>query len=403
MLASVGSGVDGPRRVDRDRAARSVRRVVLAAAPGGMLAWWSAGASAAAAGWSIQRAVRPATTQETDFFGVSCPSRTACVAVGDYTNRAGAGEPLAERWNGARWAIERSPTRAGHGFLGGLEAVSCATATACTATGSIGGLTLAERWAGTGWTIQQTPNPADGSDLSGVACVSSMVCTAVGWVVNGVTLAEQWNGISWTIESTPTPPGATLSATDALTDVSCASTTDCTAVGEYTYLARTSVLLAEHWNGVNWSIEQIPQPAFAKSSKLLGISCATMTVCVAVGDATYRARGALTLAERWNGISWTVLPTPTTGRGTNSHLFGVSCPTATICTAVGDYASRDGTTTPLAERWNGVRWAIQRPPRAAVGKYSDLLRVSCATARICTAVGSESNRAGTIPLVERYS
>lgn len=386
-----------------DRVARSVRTVVLRVGVSGILLWSLEAPSAMAAGWSVQRAVSPANTQDSDFFGVSCASKTACTAVGDYANRFGGGEPLAERWNGAHWSIKRSPTRPARGFLGGLEAVSCITAAACTATGSVGGLTLAERWDGTSWTIQRTPNPADGSDLSGVACAAPTACIAVGWFVNGVTLAEQWNGISWTIDPTPTPPGATLSAMDALTDVSCASPADCTAVGEYTYLARTNVPLAEHWNGVNWSIEQTPQAAGAKNTEFLGISCASTTLCIAVGDTTLGDRGAVTLSERWNGVSWTVQPTPDLGRGRNSHLFGVSCPTTTVCTAVGNYTSRDGTTTPLAERWNGTSWTIQRTPHAAVGKYSGLLRVSCATTKVCTAVGSESNRAGTIPLVERYS
>ena len=398
VLGCVESGVDWLRRVDRDRAASSARIVVLAAAVSGMLAWWFAGASAAAAGWSMQRAINPANTRYSDFFGVSCASSRACVAVGDDAN-----EPLTERWNGVRWAIERSPTRPARGFFGGLEDVSCTSAgTACTATGAVGGMTLAERWTGTTWTIQRTPNPSGGGDLSSVACASRMACIAVGWFVNGVTLAEQWDGISWTIEPTPAPPGATLSSTDALSDVSCTSVTDCTAVGEYTYLARSTLPLAEHWNGVNWSIEQTPLPASAAGGELLGISCASTMVCVAVGDARFRARGAQMLAERWDGARWTIQPTAQAGRGTNSHLFGVSCPTATVCTAVGDYASRSGTSGPLAERWNGTSWRIQRIAGAG-GKYGDLLRVSCATARVCTAVGSSASRAGTIPLVERYS
>ena len=395
--ASVGSGVDCLRRVDGDRAASSARIVVLAAAVSGMLAWWFAGASAVAAGWSMQRAVIPANSHESDFFGVSCASSRACVAVGDDDN-----EPLTERWNGVRWAIERSSTRPTRGFLGGLEDVSCTTARRCTATGSVGGRTLAERWTGSSWTIQRTPNPAGGGDLSSVACASPMACTAVGWFVNGVTLAEQWDGLSWTIQSTPAPPGATLSSTDALSDVSCTAVTDCTAVAEYTYLAGSTLPLAEHWNGVNWSIEQTPLPAGAKAGELLSISCTSVMACVAVGDARFRARGAQMLAERWDGASWTIQPTSGAGRGTNSHLFGVSCPTAKVCTAVGDYASRAGTTGPLTERWNGTSWTIQRIAGAS-GKYGSLFRVSCATARVCTAVGSFAIRAGTVPLVERYS
>jgi hypothetical protein len=37
---------------------------------------------------------------------------------------------------------------------------------------------------------------------------------------------------------------------------------------------------------------------------------------------------------RWNGSSWALQSTPSTPGGA-SELFGVSCPSATACTAVG--------------------------------------------------------------------
>ena len=44
----------------------------------------------------------------------------------------------------------------------------------------------------------------------------------------------------------------------------------------------------------------------------------------------------VTLAERWNGTSWTVQPPhPTGGQSHSHHLEGVSCMTGTTCTAVG--------------------------------------------------------------------
>jgi hypothetical protein len=62
---------------------------------------------------------------------------------------------VTERWNGKRWAIRPIPLPAG-AIGGGLDGVSCASATACTAVGianedpSTGAVsTLAEHWDGT--------------------------------------------------------------------------------------------------------------------------------------------------------------------------------------------------------------------------------------------------------------
>ena len=55
---------------------------------------------------------------------VSCTSAAACVAVGD--------NGLVERWDGATWAIQATPS------TGGLLAVSCTSAAACTAVGGNG-------------------------------------------------------------------------------------------------------------------------------------------------------------------------------------------------------------------------------------------------------------------------
>jgi len=41
------------------------------------------------------------------------------------------------------------------------------------------------------------------------------------------------------------------------------------------------------------------------------------------------------LIEAWNGTSWSVVPSP--GRGSHSALVGVSCVSATACSATGYY------------------------------------------------------------------
>jgi hypothetical protein len=121
---------------------------------------------------------------------------------------SGIGLTLAERWNGSSWAVRATPNPAG-ATQSFLNAVSCISATACTAVGiytDSGGnnLTLAERWDGSNWAIQATPNPsvASASYLLGLSCTAATACIAVGDYLNSgvsvtsgtryMTLAERW-------------------------------------------------------------------------------------------------------------------------------------------------------------------------------------------------------------------
>ena len=132
--------------------------------------------------------------------------------------------------------------------------------------------------AAAGWSIQTTPNPAGGSGsiLNGVSCTSASACTAVGDYFNGtatVTLAERWDGATWSIQHTPNPAGA--SSYSILQGVSCTSASACTAFGEDGN-GTTDVTLAERWNGATWSIQHTPNPAAAPGSILVNaVSCAS--------------------------------------------------------------------------------------------------------------------------------
>ena len=190
---------------------------------------------------------------------------------------------------------------------------------------------LAESWDGTDWTVQSTPNPtgARGSHLQGVSCTSATACTAVGSYSTGrdVTLAQRWDGTDWTVQSTPNPTGADssgLADSSDLKDVSCASVTACTAVGSYTSYVGTSgkqATLAERWNGTAWTIQPTPEFAGPYGSSLEGISCTSATVCTAVGYSVSDGK-LVTLAERWNGTDWTVQSTPNPTGARGSHLQG---------------------------------------------------------------------------------
>jgi hypothetical protein len=242
-----------------------------------------------------------------------------------------------------------------------LAAVSCTSATACTAVGSYGGLTVAEAWNGTKWSVEPTANPAGSksSSLAGVSCTSATACTAVGSYDTGanteVTLAEAWNGTKWSVEPTANP---TRSHRSSLSAVSCTSATACTAVGSYDTSDGTFATLAEAWNGTKWSVEATPNPQPSKGAhisvlSLSGISCTSAAACTAVGGFDNNVGNEWTLAEAWNGKTWAIEPTPTPSRAQYSDLMGVSCTSGMVCTAVGDYYNSGDIEVTLAEAWNG--------------------------------------------------
>jgi hypothetical protein len=349
--------------------------------------------STAASGWSLQHTPNPTGAQDSLLSGVSCPAKSACTTVGAYyhgTTRM----ILAERWNGTNWSLQHTanPTGATDTVLSG---VSCTSASACTAVGFYYNgtdKTLAERWNGTKWSLQPTPNPASArtSLLGGVSCTSASACTAVGYYYNGttnLTLAEHWNGTKWLLQHTPNPTGATNSD---LGDVSCTSASACTAVGSY-YGATSKVMLAEGWNGTKWSLQPTPDPTGATDSSLNGVSCTLASACIAVGY-YYSGTTDMTLAERWNGTKWSLQPTPNPTGASNSILGGVSCISASACTAVGYSPNYDATANvTLAERWNGTKWYLQPTPNPTGTTNSTLGGVSCSSAHACAAVGKYFN------------
>src|SRR5207245_8482353 len=118
-------------------------------------------------------------------------------------------------------------------------------------------------------------------------------------------------------------------------------------------LAAVSMTTAEAWNGSAWSVQPTPSPVGALTSELAGTSCISSTSCEAVGLHLTAAGAEVTLAEVWNGTSWSVQPTPNPSGALGSSLSAVSCASATACIAVGSYFTSTSRDT-LAEVWNGT-------------------------------------------------
>jgi hypothetical protein len=389
---------------------RAVRLLGAVASVLGFLAVVTAGAAQASqpgtavgSGWRVEPTPNLPSAEINEFSAVSCTSGRACTAVGSHAaSLSSPGFTLAQRWNGTSWRIQHTilPNGAASSTFTG---VSCASATACTAVGAaIGkatrrGVNLAEAWNGTSWRVQAIPTPmgSTGSSLFAVSCTSASACTAVGNYGNAagrvLAMAERWNGKAWRIQPLPRPAKVTQ-----LFGVSCPAARACTAVGFQNSGTGDAQPLAEAWNGTRWQVQAVPLPRKAPGGALSAVSCTTPSACTATGT-NFSTTGP-TLAERWNGKHWRVQPTPNPANFTTSMgevaLNGVSCTSATACTASGKY-SPGGNAAYFLEAWNGRRWRLVTAPLPAGFAQGALNGMSCAPAR-CTAVGAWSG--GPVPV-----
>jgi hypothetical protein len=100
---------------------------------------------------------------------------------------------------------------------------------------------------------------------------------------------------------TPNPAAGTAFS---LTAVSCPSTTDCTAVGQYINSADFAPVLAEQWNGSSWTMQSIPSPSAGQQLDVSGLSCAATDVCTMVGTYENSASATVMLgrAMEWGAM-----------------------------------------------------------------------------------------------------
>lgn len=278
-----------------------------------------------------------------------------------------------------------------------LEDVSCPSSGSCLAVGSYNASVRrigSYRLAGGSWQFVEMPTPLAGSNPAarGISCTSASTCTAVGNVsVAGaiVPLVERWNGSSWSVQSISPPYiGAPYSV---LTDVDCASATECLGVGYYKDGAATWVPYSAIWKGSSWTMLSTPNPADAEQQTLLeGVSCVSASFCMAVGRYRTTAGGERPVAVKWNGSSWSLV----TSAKSSGFSYGVSCISSSFCMAVGGWSH--------SETWDGSKWVQQQTPFPSNdGGY--MKDVSCASTSYCATVGSFWKGARTRALTESWN
>ena len=133
-----------------------------------------------------------------------------------------------------------------------------------------------------------------------------------------------------------------------------------------------------------------PSPSGVDSAQLASVSCVGASFCTAVGSTELSGTPEFeNLIETWNGTSWTLLPlTPSTPPTYASFLGGVSCFSATSCTAVGGmWTNSTPNISTVVLNWDGQSWTVANSSNAPGAFQTSLNGVDCLSNWSCVAVG----------------
>ena len=357
---------------------------------------------------------------------VACPSATRCLLVGTFadssaTLRAYASSGLVGPWS--KGTEIAPPTNANADPGVSLDALSCPSPSACIAAGSytdraIGGSPMVADWNSGTWsrgielTLPFDQNSSRSSALSALSCSARTSCVAVGNYINAIDevlsiTATERDG-HWGVLRVIPPPSDLGAAPDEpsyagaeglalLNDMSCTSATSCVAVGEYSSARRGQVGLIATLAHGRWSERAAPVPNDAVANPLealTSVSCRS-GLCVAVGY--YSAHnGTRPLVELETNGTWRIagaLVLPTGGRpGQIDELDSVSCASSSSCVAVGEYTTASGLREPMFVSGSATKWPratrVAVPDDAARNPLVSLTTVTCVTSARCIAAGS---------------
>jgi len=257
-------------------------------------------------------------------------------------------------------------------------------------------------------------------NVNAVSCASVNTCVFVGTTVvktasssrHDVPLVlNEDNGVLTSPQLITTPVDAVASSTSGRSErtgldaVSCVANGDCVAVGTYATANGFTPFVVSKTAGTWSPSKRLPLPSNAVSANnadALGLSCATITSCVATGS--YRAPGSSTIpfiSSLTNGTWHSVaapLPSDADTNSQDAFLDAITCWTPSACVAVGSYAAGVNQVDLVAALNHGV-WtatAVAGPSTGASpsNEANALNAVSCWAPWSCAAVGQYGTTTG---------
>jgi hypothetical protein len=239
---------------------------------------------------------------------LSCTSRDFCMATGGWQIGFG------EAWNGKVWNSASFAVPQAGDFYSPIG-LSCVSPDFCLADGSysyqdnsFGGF-LAEVWSGRAWRIIPIRGLSRTEVLGAVTCRTRTNCMAIGQDSAGgktTLFGASWNGHVWTVTKIPGSYGSNdqwLGGANPITNLSCPTATSCVAVYSVApFKPRQSLAYSDIgliWNGHSWRRTKAGGP-----QGITSVSCASASDCVAIG-----LPNITTLAKLWNGSTWKIIKT----------------------------------------------------------------------------------------------
>jgi hypothetical protein len=316
---------------------------------------------------------------ETMLFGVSCPSAQLCVAVGRNNTVATSTDPTgdASSWN-ATFVGSGSFDIGGGGYYNGaqIRGVSCPTTQLCVAV-SFEGLiytTVNPTGGASAWTVTDLAPTGPNPHFHGISCPSANFCAAAASNGKIVTTANPTGGApAWNTTQLEGPL--------ELRGISCASAALCVAVGDNGDRITPQptdvgqILSSTNPLGGSWQRVEMTNG----QGSLYGVSCPSPTLCASgnlYGNllATTNPTGS---AEAWKSAPG----------GGSVQITDVDCPSVTQCVAINNNADVMTSTNPTVGDWSFTNLR----PYAGVEETSLLngtFGVSCPTADFCAVVGA---------------
>jgi hypothetical protein len=249
-----------------------------------------------------------------------------------------------------------------------VEGVSCPSVSLCVAVDHFGNVATATNPTGgpSAWTVTNLGGIGV-SVLSRIFCPSNELCIATSEQIRG-----DWSYPILVTSTNPTGGPAAWKVANAVdpgvVGLSCPSITLCVAVGGNDVSTSTN----PNGGSTDWTVAHL----LTGSNSLTDVSCPTVNLCVALDD----AGNVFTSSKPTGGVkAWKKVARASSGSNFQAML---SCPTTDLCVAVdtyGDVASGDPT-------GGAAVWKVTK-----VAGDHWLRAISCPGVNLCVVVGYGGN------------
>jgi hypothetical protein len=165
--------------------------------------------------------------------------------------------------------------------------------------------------------------------------------------------------------------------------VAATSASNAWAVGTTVNARGTLLTFILRWNGTTWTRVPSPNPG-SEGSTLYGVAATSARNAWAVGTTSDGINGEKTLTLQWNGTTWTTVPSPN-GPLLINGLSGVAATSATDAWAIGGNGG-NGESNTLILHWNGITW--KTVPSPSPGNDAAINSVTATSTSNAWAVGT---------------